>query len=79
VSVISYLEYAVVIFVYFYIEFNLNFILQIMDPKMDSGMTTCGYNSVEEAIESGAAPVKLHLLQIIDVMDHLLACEVLSV
>lgn len=49
--------------------------LEIMDPKMDSGMTSCGYNSVEEAIESGAAPIKLHLLQTIDVMDHLLACE----
>lgn len=49
--------------------------LEIMDPKMDSGMRTYGYNSVEEAIESGAAPIKLHLLQTIDVMDHLLACE----
>uniref|UniRef100_A0A1D1ZAE2 N-alpha-acetyltransferase 35, NatC auxiliary subunit n=1 Tax=Anthurium amnicola TaxID=1678845 RepID=A0A1D1ZAE2_9ARAE len=55
--------------------------LEIMDPKMDSGMEKCGYHSLEEAIESGAAPVPLssdRTLDVqccIDVMDHLLACE----
>ncbi|CAM6083048.1 unnamed protein product [Calypogeia fissa] len=49
--------------------------LEIMDPKMDAGMTTTGYKTVEEAIEKGAAPVVLKIPQIIDVMDHLLSCE----
>lgn len=55
--------------------------LEIMDPKMDSGMENGRYRSVDEAIESGAAPVPLSfdkttdVLRIIDVMDHLLACE----
>lgn len=55
--------------------------LEIMDPKMDSGIENCGYNSVEEAIENGAAPVPLSFDRdvdvrcSIDVMDHLLACE----
>ncbi|KAG6549103.1 hypothetical protein Mapa_009329 [Marchantia paleacea] len=49
--------------------------LEIMDPKMDAGMTTTGYKTVEEAVESGAAPIVLTISQIIDVMDHLLACE----
>ncbi|KAL3701462.1 hypothetical protein R1sor_019484 [Riccia sorocarpa] len=49
--------------------------LEIMDPKMDAGMTTSGYKTVEEAIERGAAPVDLTISQIIDVMDHLLSCE----
>ncbi|KAF6145444.1 hypothetical protein GIB67_032567 [Kingdonia uniflora] len=55
--------------------------LEIMDPKMDSGVKICGYNSVEEAIEKGAAPVPLSFEATtdvqctIDVMDHLLACE----
>ncbi|KAL5729638.1 hypothetical protein ACHQM5_002562 [Ranunculus cassubicifolius] len=55
--------------------------LEIMDPKMDSGIESCGYNSVEEAIEGGAAPVPLSFDKTIDVqctidvMDHLLACE----
>ncbi|XP_078437629.1 MAK10 homolog isoform X2 [Wolffia australiana] len=52
-----------------------------MDPKMDSGMEKCGYRSVEEAIETGAAPIPLSLdrtldvQRCIDVMDHLMACE----
>ena len=51
---------------------------------MDSGIV-CTYYSVDEAIESGAAPVPLSLdrtLDVqctIDIMDHLLACEVRSV
>ncbi|XP_058115623.1 uncharacterized protein LOC131258366 isoform X2 [Magnolia sinica] len=55
--------------------------LEIMDPKMDSGMENCGYHSVEEAIENGAAPIPLSsdrtadIQCTIDVMDHLLACE----
>lgn len=55
---------------------------QIMDPKMDSGMVRT-YYSVDEAIEYGAAPIPLSLdktvdvQRIIDIMDHLLACEVL--
>lgn len=55
--------------------------LEIMDPKMDSGMENSRYQSVDEAIDSGAAPVPLSfdkttdVLRIIDVMDHLLACE----
>ncbi|KAH9304167.1 hypothetical protein KI387_008571, partial [Taxus chinensis] len=49
--------------------------LEIMDPKMDAGMTTYGFNCVEDAIESNAAPISLSVLEIIDVMDHLLACE----
>lgn len=54
--------------------------LEIMDPKMDSGIV-CRYYSVDEAIESGAAPVPVSLDKtgdvqcIIDIMDHLLACE----
>lgn len=55
-----------------------------MDPKMDSGIV-CKYYSVDEAIEDGAAPIPLSPNKtvdvhcIIDVMDHLLCCEVLSV
>lgn len=55
-----------------------------MDPKMDSGIV-CRYYSVDEAIESGAAPVPVSLDKtgdvqcIIDIMDHLLACEVVSI
>ena len=53
-----------------------------MDPKMDSGIV-CRYYSVDEAIEDGAAPIPLNANKtldvhcIIDVMDHLLSCEVL--
>lgn len=53
-----------------------------MDPKMDSGMVRT-YYSVDEAIEYGAAPIPLSfdktvdVQRTIDVMDHLLACEVL--
>ncbi|KAF3774672.1 N-alpha-acetyltransferase 35 NatC auxiliary subunit [Nymphaea thermarum] len=52
-----------------------------MDPKMDSGMETCGYRSIEEAIDCGAAPIPfcsdrtVDIQCMIDVMDHLLACE----
>ncbi|KAL5985708.1 hypothetical protein ACLOJK_027695 [Asimina triloba] len=55
--------------------------LEIMDPKMDSGMESCGYRSVEEAIENGAAPIPLSSDRTvdtqctIDILDHLLACE----
>ncbi|XP_020673871.1 N-alpha-acetyltransferase 35, NatC auxiliary subunit isoform X1 [Dendrobium catenatum] len=55
--------------------------LEIMDPKMDSGMERNGFHSIEEAIESGAAPIPLSLdrtvdvQRCIDVMDHLLSCE----
>ncbi|KAG0479985.1 hypothetical protein HPP92_010843 [Vanilla planifolia] len=55
--------------------------LEIMDPKMDSGMEGSGYHSVEEAIENGAAPVPIStdrtvdVQRCIDIMDHLLACE----
>ncbi|KAM7511569.1 hypothetical protein LguiB_010444 [Lonicera macranthoides] len=54
--------------------------LEIMDPKMDSGIA-CRYYSIDEAIENGAAPVPLSFDKtvdvqcVIDVMDHLLACE----
>ncbi|KAK4265252.1 hypothetical protein QN277_026329 [Acacia crassicarpa] len=54
--------------------------LEIMDPKMDSGIV-CRYYSLEEAIENGAAPVPVSVDKttdircIIDIMDHLLACE----
>ncbi|GMQ07216.1 hypothetical protein CsSME_00051500 [Camellia sinensis var. sinensis] len=54
--------------------------LEIMDPKMDSGIV-CRYYSVDEAIENGAAPVPLSMDRTVDVqctidiMDHLLACE----
>ncbi|KAJ0749668.1 hypothetical protein HanLR1_Chr05g0172691 [Helianthus annuus] len=54
--------------------------LEIMDPKMDSGIV-CKYYSVDEAIEDGAAPIPLSpnktadVHYIIDVMDHLLCCE----
>ncbi|KAI7735743.1 hypothetical protein M8C21_015400, partial [Ambrosia artemisiifolia] len=54
--------------------------LEIMDPKMDSGIVS-KYYSVDEAIEDGAAPIPLSLNKtvdvhcIIDVMDHLLCCE----
>ncbi|OMO81121.1 hypothetical protein COLO4_23752 [Corchorus olitorius] len=54
----------------------------IMDAKMDSGIV-CRYHSIDEAIESGAAPILISLdldsivdVQCtIDIMDHLLACE----
>ncbi|XP_073013320.1 uncharacterized protein [Typha latifolia] len=55
--------------------------LEIMDPKMDSGIERSGYHSIEEAIEHGAAPVPLSfdstvdVQRCLDVMDHLLACE----
>ncbi|PKA48850.1 hypothetical protein AXF42_Ash016366 [Apostasia shenzhenica] len=55
--------------------------LEIMDPRMDSGMEGSGFHSVEEAIENGVAPIplsldrKLDVQRCIDVMDHLLACE----
>ncbi|MQL86790.1 hypothetical protein Taro_019330, partial [Colocasia esculenta] len=55
--------------------------LEIMDPKMDSGMEKCGYHSLEEAIEDGVGPVPLSsdrtldVQRCIDVMDHLLICE----
>ncbi|KAK9149586.1 hypothetical protein Scep_008343 [Stephania cephalantha] len=55
--------------------------LEIMDPKMDSGIENCAYHSVEEAIENGVAPVPFSFDRTvdvqctIDVMDHLLACE----
>ncbi|KAJ4792597.1 hypothetical protein LUZ62_043843 [Rhynchospora pubera] len=54
--------------------------LEIMDPKMDSGIEN-GYCTVEEAIEAGAAPVPLSfdrtvdVQRTIDVMDHLFSCE----
>ncbi|KAF8013908.1 hypothetical protein BT93_I1691 [Corymbia citriodora subsp. variegata] len=54
--------------------------LEIMDPKMDSGMVS-RYYSVDEAIENGAAPVPISFDKTVDVqctidiMDHLLACE----
>ncbi|KAF7838800.1 N-alpha-acetyltransferase 35, NatC auxiliary subunit [Senna tora] len=54
--------------------------LEIMDPKMDSGIV-CTYYSLEEAIENGAAPVPISVDKTtdirctIDIMDHLLACE----
>ncbi|KAG5559474.1 hypothetical protein RHGRI_009117 [Rhododendron griersonianum] len=54
--------------------------LEIMDPKMDSGIVR-RYYSVDEAIDSGAAPIPLSSDRIVDVqcvidiMDHLLACE----
>ncbi|GAY37413.1 hypothetical protein CUMW_028790 [Citrus unshiu] len=54
--------------------------LEIMDPKMDSGIVS-KYCSLDEAIEDGAAPVPLShdktidVQIIIDIMDHLLACE----
>lgn len=55
-----------------------------MDPKMDPGIESSGYCSVDEAIENGIAPVPLSFDQTVDVkrtldvMDHLLACEVCS-
>lgn len=54
--------------------------LEIMDPKMDSGIV-CKYYSIDEAIENGAAPVPISFNKTVDVqctidiMDHLLACE----
>uniref|UniRef100_A0A7I4CUE3 N-alpha-acetyltransferase 35, NatC auxiliary subunit n=1 Tax=Physcomitrium patens TaxID=3218 RepID=A0A7I4CUE3_PHYPA len=49
--------------------------LEIMDPKMDAGMATTGFKTFEEAIESGAAPIELTIPQLVDVFDHILACE----
>lgn len=54
--------------------------LEIMDPKMDSGMAST-YYSLDEAIENGAAPVPVSddkttdVRCIIDIFDHILACE----
>lgn len=48
---------------------------------MDSGIVTT-YYSVDEAIQNNAAPVPLSfdrtldIYGVIDVMDHILACEV---
>ena len=44
---------------------------------MDYGIV-CKYYSVDEAIENGAAPVPLSFDKTIDIMDHLLTCEVFS-
>ncbi|THU69722.1 hypothetical protein C4D60_Mb08t17390 [Musa balbisiana] len=41
--------------------------LEIMDPKMDSGIENSGYHSIEEAIENNIAPVPLSLDSTIDV------------
>lgn len=55
-----------------------------MDPKMDSGMVSTFY-STDEAIENGFAPVPISadstvdVQSIIDIMDHLLACEVVFI
>ncbi|KAL9151270.1 hypothetical protein ABFS82_11G042300 [Erythranthe guttata] len=54
--------------------------LEIMDPKMDSGIVST-YYSVDEAIDNGAAPIPLSFDRttdtqcVIDIMDHLLSCE----
>ncbi|OAY47022.1 N-alpha-acetyltransferase 35, NatC auxiliary subunit isoform X2 [Manihot esculenta] len=54
--------------------------LEIMDPKMDSGIIS-RYCSVDEAIEDGAAPIPISFDKTtdvqctIDIMDYLLACE----
>ncbi|KDP30242.1 hypothetical protein JCGZ_17024 [Jatropha curcas] len=54
--------------------------LEIMDPKMDSGIVS-RYCSIDEAIEDGAAPIPISFDRTtdvectIDIMDHLLACE----
>lgn len=51
---------------------------------MDSGIV-CKYYSVDEAIENGAAPVPISfdktvdVQRAIDIMDHLLACEVYAI
>ena len=51
---------------------------------MDSGIV-CKYYSIDEAIENGAAPVPISINKTVDVqctidiMDHLLACEVSAV
>ncbi|KAI5401384.1 hypothetical protein KIW84_066020 [Lathyrus oleraceus] len=64
-------------------NFNLYVVmsaLEIMDPKMDSGMDST-YYSLDEAIENGVAPVPISVDKttdvqcIIGIMDHLLACE----
>lgn len=66
-----------------YSKLSLCYPSQIMDPKMDSGMIG-KYYSVDEAIECGAAPVPFSFDKTVDVqcsidiMDHLLACEVIS-
>jgi len=50
---------------------------------MDSGMAST-YYSLDEAVENGAAPVPISddkttdVRCIIDIMDHILACEVFS-
>ncbi|AQK55746.1 MAK10-like protein [Zea mays] len=55
--------------------------LEIMDPKMDSGIERSRYNSIDEAIEDGVAPIPLSLdrtldvQRSIDVMDHLFSCN----
>lgn len=52
---------------------------------MDAGIESNGYRSVDEAIENGTAPLPLSSVStvdvqcVIDIMDHLLACEVPSV
>ncbi|GBG79261.1 hypothetical protein CBR_g29413 [Chara braunii] len=49
--------------------------LEIMDPKMDAGMATGGYKTVEEAMTHGEAQIELTIPQLLDVMDYVLACE----
>ncbi|MBA0553832.1 hypothetical protein Golob_012978 [Gossypium lobatum] len=43
--------------------------LEIMDPKMDSGIV-CTYYSIDEAIENGAAPIPISLDSTIDAAWH---------
>eukprot|EP00899_Mesostigma_viride_P004960 jgi/Mesvir1/14465/Mv05175-RA.3 len=49
--------------------------LEIMDPKMDAGVYTGGYQNPEEVIASGHAPLNLTGPQLILVMDELVAKE----
>ncbi|KAK8660915.1 hypothetical protein V6N13_051821 [Hibiscus sabdariffa] len=57
--------------------------LEIMDPKMDSGIV-CTYYSIDEAIENGASPIPISLdstidvQRTIDIMDHL-PCDLFTI
>lgn len=50
--------------------------VQIMDPKMDSGINAEGVYTFEEALKAGILPTEFTVPQVIAIMDKLLCCEV---
>lgn len=50
--------------------------VQIMDPKMDSGIDAEGVYTFEEAEKAGLLPSELSVPEVIAIMDELFCCEV---